>query len=157
LRVEAIELATNFILQTALHNPKMLSQAETPAWLAMLGAAWRSDEASGIVRIIPPAAGLKGLDVAAAIVAADAKECKGKFASARTTELVDSDVVFRGFSSCEDLAGPRFVYYFIVPRPKGGFVLFSIASTMDSEPARGLTKDERLVGFQKAALVSVNQ
>jgi hypothetical protein len=28
---------------------------------------------------------------------------------------------------------------------------------MDSEPARGLTKDERLVGFQKAALVSVNQ
>jgi hypothetical protein len=32
----------------------------------------------------------------------DAKECKGKFASARNSELIDSEVVFRGMCSCED-------------------------------------------------------
>jgi hypothetical protein len=157
LWIEALELATNFILKGLLHNPKVLNQAETPAALASFGAAWHSDEAAGEVRIIPPAAGIKGLDVAAAVVAGDARECKGKFASARTTELVDRDVVFRGFSSCEDSAGPRLVYYFIVPRRKGGFVLFSVGSSMNTEEARGVTKDDRLVGFQKAVLVTANQ
>lgn len=157
LRIEAIELATNFILKGLLQNPRVLTQAETPAWLASLGAAWRSDEASGIVRIVPPAAGMDGLNIAAAVVALDAKECKGKFASARTTELVDSAAVFRAFSSCEDSAGPRLVYYFIVPRKKGGFVLFSVGAILTTEEARGVTKDDRLVGLQKAALVSVNQ
>jgi hypothetical protein len=37
----------------------------------------------------------------------DANDCKGKFASGRTSELVDSDVVFRGFSSCDDTDGAR--------------------------------------------------
>jgi hypothetical protein len=38
----------------------------------------------------------------------DSQDCKGKFASGRTSELVDSDVVFRGFSSCGDSDGSRF-------------------------------------------------
>ena len=85
LRLEATELASNFILKGLLHNPRVLNQAETPAALAAFGAAWRSDEAAGFVRIVPPADGVKGLDVAAAVVAGDAKECRGKFASGRTT------------------------------------------------------------------------
>jgi hypothetical protein len=45
------------------------------------------------------------------------QDCKGKFASGRTSELVDSDVVFRG-SSCGDSDGSRFSQYFIVSRTK---------------------------------------
>ena len=156
MQIEAIELASNFILQTALHNPRVLSRAETPIAVASTGAAWKSDEVVGFVRIIPAKDGLKGLDVASAVVAMDARDCKGKFASGRTSELVDSDVVFRGFSSCEDSGGPRLSQYFIVSRKKGGFVLFSVVSSMKTEEAKTIVKDERLADFRKAALVVVD-
>jgi hypothetical protein len=81
----------------------------------------RISEAAGFVRIVPPMDRVTGLDVASAVVATDAKDCKGKFASGRTSELVDSDVVFRGFSSCEDSGAARLSQYFIVSRTKGGF------------------------------------
>jgi hypothetical protein len=157
MQIEAIELASNFILKTTLHNPGVLSRAETPIAVASRGAAWKSDEAIGFVRIVPPMEGIKGLDVASAVVATDAQDCKGKFASGRTSELVDSDVVFRGFSSCEDSGGARFSQYFIVSRRKGGFVLFSVVSNMKTEEAKIVTKEERLVDFRKAAWVVVNQ
>jgi hypothetical protein len=157
MQIEAIELASNFILKTTLHNPRVLSRAETPIAVAAQGAAWQSDEALGFVRIVPPMDGVKGLDVASAVVATDAKDCKGKFASGRTSELVDSDVVFRGFSSCEDSAGARLSQYFIVSRKRGGFVLFSVVSNMKTEEAKTVTKEERLVDFRRAALVVVNQ
>jgi len=78
MQIEAIELASNFILKTTLHNPRVLSRAETPIAVASHGAAWKSDEAVGFVRIVPPMDGIKGLDVASAVVATDARDCKGK-------------------------------------------------------------------------------
>lgn len=156
MQIEAIELASNFILKTTLHNPRVLSRAETPVAVAATSAAWRSDEAAGFVTIVPPREGTKGLDVASAVVATDARDCKGKFASGRTSELVDSDVVFRGFSSCEDSEGPRISQYFIISRKKGGFVLFSVVSNMKTEDAKTVAKDERLADFRKAALVVVD-
>jgi hypothetical protein len=118
-----------------------------PIAVAATGAAWSADEAVGFVRIVPPREGVKGLDVASAVVATDARDCKGKFASGRTSELVDSDVVFRGFSSCEDSEGPRISQYFIVSRKKGGFVLFSVLSNMKTEEAKTVAKDAG--GFQE--------
>jgi hypothetical protein len=156
MQIEAVELASNFILKTSLRNPHVLSRSETPAAIAASGAAWRSDEAAGFVRIIPPREGMKGIDVTAAVVASDAKDCGGKFASGRMSELVDSDVVFRGFSSCEDSAGARISQYFLVSRKKGGFVLFSVVSNMKTEEAKTVAKDERLADFRKAAWVVVN-
>ena len=156
MQIEAVELASNFILKTSLRNPQVLSRSETPSAIAASGAAWRSDEAAGFVRIIVPREGMKGIDVTAAIVAGDAKDCGGKFASGRMSELVDSDVVFRGFSSCEDSAGARISQYFLVSRKKGGFVLFSVVSNMKTEEARTVAKDERLADFRKAAWVVVN-
>lgn len=156
MQIEAIELASNFILKTTLRNPRVLTRAETPVAVASTGAAWSSDEAVGFVRIVPPSEGIKGLDVASAVVATDARDCKGKFASGRTSELVDSDVVFRGFSSCDDSDGARISQYFIVSRKKGGFVLFSVVSNMKSEEAKAVAKEERLADFRKAALVVVD-
>jgi hypothetical protein len=75
LQLEAMEFASNFILKAALNNARVLSRAETPPTLVSNGAAWRSDDAIGFVRIIPAQAGVKGLDVASTIVANDAKDC----------------------------------------------------------------------------------
>jgi hypothetical protein len=154
LQIEAIQLASNFILRSRLSNPKVLSRAETPAALAGHGAAWKSDEAVGAVRIVPAEAKMKGIDVAAALAAEDSKACKGKIASGRISELIDSDVVFRGYSHCEDSSGSRISQHFIVPRRVGGFAVFTVISTGEDETSRGVTREERLSDFRKAALTA---
>ena len=156
LQVEAVELASNFLMKAQLHNPHIVSRGATPAELAAYGAAWKSEEANGFVRIIPTEPGVKGLDIAATVIGNDAKACKGKFASGRMSELVDSDVVFRGIASCEDTDGSRVVQYFIVPRPKGGFVMFSVQSNMQTSEERDVTTEENWAGFRKAALIAVD-
>jgi hypothetical protein len=156
LHIEAVELASNFLIKAQLHDARIMSRSETPAELASYGAEWKSGEAIGIVRIIPTEPGTKGLDVAATVIGNDAKACQGKFASGRMSELVDSDVVFRGFASCDDSDGARLSQYFIVPRPKGGFVMFSVQSDMKSPEARDVAKEDNLVNFRKAALVAVS-
>jgi hypothetical protein len=157
LQLEAVQLATNFILASGLRNPKVLSRQDTPVSFANYGAAWKSEEAVGAVKIVPPDGGqTKGLDVAAAIAAGDAASCKGKFASGRVSELIDSEVVFRGFSSCEDSDGARSAQFFVVPRKAGGFVIFSVANfqTLTSEPGSASKTEDHLEGFQKAALTA---
>lgn len=79
---EAIELASNFILQAKLHNPHVFGPSETAPRLASDGAAFAADEGIGTVKIITDKT-LKGLDIAAALAAADSKDCGGKFASGR--------------------------------------------------------------------------
>lgn len=155
-QIEAIELATNFILNAQLQNPRVLSRAETPTELASFGAAWKSDEAVGAVGIIGPDPNINGIDVASAIAADDSKDCKGKFASGRVSEMVDSQVVFRGFSSCEDSGGQRTTQFFVVPRKRGGFVIFSVAALPQLDSSHGVANDDHLAGFQKAALTAAN-
>jgi hypothetical protein len=155
LHLEAMELATNFILNSQLRSPKVLGASETPNELKSTGAVWRSSDSAGIVKIIPEAPNQKGINVAAAVAAADSKECRGKFMSGRISELVDSDVVSRGFSTCEDSAGLRFGQYFIVPRKQGGFAVFSVVSQGTTEKPTSGPKDEQLTTFRKAALNAV--
>ena len=71
--------------------------------------------------------------------------------------MVDSDVVFQGVASYADSDGSRISEYFIVPRRKGGFVMFSAVSNMKTDEARNVTRDENVSGFRKAALVAVGQ
>jgi hypothetical protein len=154
-QVEAVALASNFLMRAQLHNPHILNPTETPVELAFYGAAWKSEEATGFVRVIPTGPDVKGLDVAATVIGNDAKACKGKFASGRTSELVDSDVVFREMAPCEDSDGAP--WRNIVPRRKGGFVMFSVQSNMKTGQERDVSKEEHLAGFRKAALVAVSQ
>jgi hypothetical protein len=154
--MKAMELATNFILGAKLDNPKVVNRRDTPVEYASFGADWTATGALGSVRIIVGAPDTKGIDVAAEVVGADARACKGKFASARSSDMVDSEVVFRGFSSCEDSAGSRTVEYFIVPRKKGGFVLFSIVGDSSVDNPSAAVPPDKLPIFQRAALTAVN-
>ena len=157
LQIEAINLATNFMIKSQVPNPQLLARQNMPTELASWGAAWKSDDAIGAVKIIPPQEGMKGIDLAAAVAASDAKNCTGKFLSGRTSDLVDSDVVFRGFATCEDSEGIRSGLYFIVPRKKGGFVLFSVMSSGKPGVSATATSDQKLPDYRKAALTSVSE
>lgn len=105
----------------------------------------------------PPQSNVSGLDIAAAIVGNDAKECKGKFASARNSELLDSEVVFRGMSSCEDSEHSAIAEYFIFPRKAGGFIMFSVLTptNISGQQKQGPEREEVNAGFRKAAYVSL--
>jgi hypothetical protein len=154
LQLEAIQLASNFILKASLNNPRLLGRSEMPPTLVNDGAAWKSDDAVGFVRIIPAKISVKGLDVTSTIVANDAKNCKGRFASARNSELVDSDVVFRGMSSCEDSERSNVSEYFVVPRKAGGFVMFSVIANLRTEEAKSPLREQKNSDLRKAALVA---
>jgi hypothetical protein len=156
LHLEAVALATNFMLGAQLQNPRVLSHAETPASLSSLGAAWKSDEASGFVMIVEPSRGMKGLEVAAVVANAESENCKGKFATGRVSDLVDSEVVFRGFSSCEDTNGFITRQFFVVPRRQGGFVVFSVAEQGLAAIDNG-SESDGLEGYQRAALTAVEK
>ena len=155
-RLEAMEVATNFILKTSLQNPRIVNRSDIPATLVADRADWRSEEASGSVKIISGDGNLKGIDIASAIATADSNECKGKFMTGRAADLVDSDVVFRGFSICDDTSGSRSAQYFVVPRTKGGFIVLSVVSDMKTEQARNAMKDEKVSALSKAALLAVS-
>jgi hypothetical protein len=156
-QLEAMQIASNFILKASLDHPTLLSRSETPVSVVSTGAAWKADNATGFVRIVPPQSNVSGLDVAAAIIGNDAKDCRGKFMSARNSELVDSDVVFRGMSSCEDSERSVIAEYFIFPRKAGGFIMFSVLSPTRTtgQQVQSQKHDEQNTGFRKAAYVSL--
>jgi hypothetical protein len=160
-QLEAMQIASNFIVKAVnLSHPSILNRSETPISVASTGAAWKADNATGFVRIIPPQQNVAGLDVAAAIVGNDAKECKGKFASARNSELIDSEVVFRGMSSCEDSEKSVIAEYFVFPRKAGGFIMFSVLTptkTIGQQIKPQQNREETNADFRKAAYTALSQ
>jgi hypothetical protein len=153
-QVEAMQLATNFLLAARLSSARVLARSEMPTELSSFGAAWKADDALGGVKIFLPRPGLTGLEIASDLIGADSQTCKGKFASARSSELVDSDVVFRAATSCVDSQNERAAQYFIAPRSKGGFVSFMVLAVTAAE-RQANEGSEKVDLFKKAALTAV--
>lgn len=152
--LEETQLATNFLLAAQLPKAHLLGRNEIPVQLASYGAVWKADDAIGAVKIYLPQAGLIGLDLASQIIAGDAQSCRGKFASARYSELIDNDVVFRAVTSCSDSEHETEAQYFIAPRSGGGFVGFSVLAATASE-RQSVSSDQKVDVFKKAALIAV--
>jgi hypothetical protein len=150
LDLEAIQIASNFLIGSQMRGARVLPKAETVNFIANT-AEWKSEGAYGFVRILPRQEGTKGIDVAASIVASDAKDCKGKFASGRTSELVNSDVMFRGFSTCEDSRGTRVGQYFVVPRDKGGFVIIAVGAGSATQESKNLQTETHVSDLRQVA------
>jgi hypothetical protein len=153
-QIEEMQLATNFLLAARLSSARVLTRPETPIELSSFGAAWKADDALGGVKIFLPRPGLTGLEIASDLIGADSQTCRGKFASARTSDLVDSDVVFRASSSCVDSENDRAAQYFIAPRSKGGFVAFMVLAVTAAE-RQANEGNEKGDLFKKAALTAV--
>lgn len=149
LQLEAVTLATNFLLKTQLPEPKVLSGPEAPSGIGNNGAGWQAKGATGLVRVLANP-NQKDVDVAAMVSAADARGCQGRFASGRTTDTVEGSSVLRGFSSCENGGDAKYSEFYVLPRRQGGFVMFSVVTTGD-----GSLHQQRRTDFQRAALTSV--
>ena len=125
-----------------------------PTEFSSFGAAWKANNALGGVKIFLPRPGLTGLETASDLIGADSQTCKGKFAPARSSELVDSDVVFRASSSCVDSENERAAQYFIASRSKGCFVAFLVLAVTEAE-RQATEGNEKVDHFKKAALTAV--
>jgi hypothetical protein len=150
--LQELQLATNFLLAARLSNARVVSPSEVPPQLASIGTVWKSDNAAGAVKIYVPNPNQTGLDVASELISNDAKSCQGKFASARRSELVDADVVFRADTSCGDSQGERTLKYFIIPWHKSNFAIFVVGVTDTSQEQDAPASQTKEDMFKRAAL-----
>src|SRR5204862_4269433 len=112
--IEEMRLATNFLLAAGLANARVIDRAQSSATFAAW-TGWKSDSGPGAVKIYRAKPGQSGLDLASELIASDSQSCKGKFASARSSELVDNDVVVSAWVFCGSTSGDTTLQYFIAP------------------------------------------
>jgi hypothetical protein len=148
--LEEIRLARNFLLAANLPNARLID-ANKPTALAKFSAVWRSDNAAGAVRIVPPGRDVTGLAIASDLIAVDPQLCKWNFASARASEAVDGSPLFRALLSCSEGHGERTAQYFITPWQNGGFVVFAVIG--NSVADGGFTADGQKADMLKRAAV----
>lgn len=150
VELEELGLAKDFFETAQLPNAH-LAIADKPAALASFSAVWRSDNAAGAVKIIPPGPDVTGIGIASNLIAVDPQMCKGNFASARSSARLDGNVVFSAVLSCTEAAEQRTAQYFITSRHDGGFVVFAVVG---SNPAgtSAVADQQRIELFQKAAV-----
>jgi len=154
--LEAINLATNFVLRGQFRNPRFLHQTELTSRERGMGAVWTAEGAAGAVRIVVPEHGTDGSDIAAALASSESASCKGKFASGRTSELRDDKIVFRGFATCREASEHTVIQFYVVPRPDGGFVTFTVASNDFTSPDPDIV-DASIARYREAALTVVGK
>ena len=86
------------------------------------------------------------------MVAGDAKDCKGKFASGRTSELLIAKSCSEALPRAGQWRSTDCTVFYRTPE-KGRFILFSVLPNMGSSEGAIAAKEERLADFKKAALV----
>jgi hypothetical protein len=124
LQLEATRIASTFLLEARLPNAQLVPPSRTPAPLSAHGVMWTSDAMVGAVLVYPPGAAAGTQEVAALIIAEEARRCRGTFVSGRSSGLIDETVVTRAFSGCEDSSGSHRTAFIVVARSGGGQIAF---------------------------------
>ncbi|HBK07668.1 MAG TPA: hypothetical protein DDZ81_17750 [Acetobacteraceae bacterium] len=157
LEMAATRIATNLLLQAKLPNARLLSGTETPAGLKGRGAVWTSDNGLGAVELLPASTGKDPQQVASNMLSGDASQCKGDFASSRSSDLVDGKIVTKANSLCTDSSGARTIRYFILQADPSGYVVYALTgpnagNSGASSGSASTTPPMRDADFQTAAV-----
>jgi hypothetical protein len=150
---EEVRLTKSFLMAAHLSNAHLVD-ANKPAALASFKAVWRSDDAAGAVKIIPPAGNMNGIAIASELISVDPGLCKGNFATARSRDVVDRAEVFRAVLSCADGRSELTAQYFITPRMQGGFVVFAVIGDVGAGK-RTVAEADKPDLFDRAAIQAV--
>ena len=116
---EEIKFAENFLLAARLPNARLIDTGKPPA-LAGFKAVWKSGDAAGAVKIIPPGPEVSGLAITSELIAVDPRLCKGNFAAARSSTIIDRGIVFSASLSCTDMQSERSTSILSLPARKEG-------------------------------------
>ena len=123
--VEEVRLATDFLNRARLADARLVDADKPPA-LADFAAVWRSEDAAGAVKIIPPGPEVSAIGIASNLIAVDPQVCKGDFTAARFRSNIGKSLAFTAVLACSDANQQRVTEYFITPRHQGGFAVFAV-------------------------------
>ena len=151
LELAATRIASNLLLQANFPHAHLLSSADTPPQIRGHGAAWTSDDGLGAVEIVAASAAKNASQLVSQLVASDSAGCKGDFASGRSNELVDDNVITKAFTGCKDSSGTRAYRYFIIQAATSDFIVYALTGAGGTAPSSSdaPTSDAR---FQTAAV-----
>lgn len=151
--IEAIKLATNLAISLQLIDAKIVRKKDLPVNMSYFDAGFQFGKEYGGLKLLPALKSDDGLTVASDLISLDGRNCKGKFASGRTSELIDNKILHIGFSSCEDSDGRRSVQHFIVPRgQEQGLVIYSLPIGAKLEGSNQPLSQDNMDGIKRAAI-----
>jgi len=149
-KLEATTLVANILGQGDLANFKILTTKERKE-LDGKGALdnwhvlWRADDVIGMLRIVPKGLVGSSNELATAMLADDARGCKGKFASGSTPDENGNNVV-RLFTACNEKGESFETRYTVVPMDDGGqYVFGTIGKATNGERAEAVGKADQLL------------
>ncbi len=151
--LEEVRLATQFLTSAQLADAHLIVSDKPPA-LADFAAVWRSGDAAGAVKIIPPGPAVSAIAIASNLIAVDPQLCKGDFTTARFHTDVGNRTVFSAVLSCYEANEERVTEYLIAPRQRGGFVVFAVIRSTDGGEVLDLDR-QKLEGLSRAAIQAV--
>ncbi|HUC12196.1 MAG TPA: hypothetical protein VL985_17500 [Stellaceae bacterium] len=151
--VEEVRLATDFLARAQMPDAHLIGADKPPA-LADFAAVWRSEDAAGAVKIIPPGPDISAVGIASNLIAVDPQMCKGDFAAARFRIDIDDRAVFSAVLSCSETNQRRITEYFIAPRRQGGFVVFAVIRSKGVGEIPDFDR-RKLDGLSRAAIQAV--
>lgn len=139
--IEEVRLATDFLSRARLTDAHLVVADKPPA-LSDFAAVWRSEDAAGAVKIIPPGPDVSAIGIASNLIAVDPQVCKGDFTAARFRSDVGNSAVFTAILSCSDANQQRVTEYFITPRHQGGFAVFAVIHSKSAGEMPGFDRQK---------------
>jgi hypothetical protein len=151
--LEEVRLAMDFLNRAGLPDAHLVAADKPPA-LADFAAVWRSEDAAGAVKIVPPGPDVSALGIASNLITVDPQLCKGDFTAARYRTDIGHRAVFSAVLSCNQADGRRVTEYFIAPRHHGGFVVFAVIRNKGGGEILDLNR-QQLDELSRAAIEAV--
>jgi hypothetical protein len=146
---EAATLLANILSAAGIGGFRLLGPGDLPHGVTA-DAAWRAGSLVGALSIVTRAYA-KPQDLAPYLIAIDAKNCGGTFASGILPEKAsDAAGSVRVFTSCQNGGPAATVYYAVFARPAGGFY---VLSTLQTGTAANEPSSEEVNGRISAAAV----
>jgi hypothetical protein len=135
IQKEAAALAANIVFEAAIPKAVSLKPDDTPAGTSG-NAIWKVGDNLFTVSILPRNDAPEIGDLADLIIGADAQKCRGDFFSGAMLDVIDTVGVTRAYTNCATPQATTAVYYFAIPRKRGGlYLLTSIARDVEVTPS----------------------
>ena len=119
---EASALATNIMTEAAIPNAAGVPQNAIPAGLTG-DVFWKVGKILFTVSIVPQIEVPSFDDLPELIIGGDAQKCRGDLFAGSVIDVVRTLRVARAITNCLTSEATTTVYYFVVPRKKGGVYL----------------------------------
>jgi len=147
-RLEATQFAANLLTEAGMRGARLLTSSELrnsnlPRFFQASDVVWRADGVLGSLRVLTGRSGVSLDTLSAEIIADDARNCRGEFATGRTADA-DLPDIRRVQTYCSNAGGQAATFAYLL-MPLGGGVVYQLSTvgmTSTGEPDRTSTSTE---------------